>query len=139
MWWLSAKTSQLRTVNNATNTTDGGRHHNAGCAIESTPGSCGAVVRSPRITSTFRANPLDMQLEVLRLLDEILNLEGRSMSFNSATPLLGAVPELDSMAVVALITTLEDRFGVAVADDEISGETFATVGSLTDFIAAKLG
>jgi len=79
-----------------------------------------------------------MQLEVLRLLDEILNLEGRSMSFNRATPLLGAVPELDSMAVVALITTLEDRFGVAVADDEISGETFATVGSLTDFIAAKL-
>ncbi len=80
-----------------------------------------------------------MQLEVLRLLDEILNLEGRSMSFNRATPLLGAVPELDSMAVVALITTLEDRFGIAVADDEISGETFATVGSLTDFIAAKLG
>jgi acyl carrier protein len=80
-----------------------------------------------------------MQLEVLRLLDEILSLEGRSMSFDRATPLLGAVPELDSMAVVALITTLEDRFGIAVADDEISGETFATVGSLTDFIAAKLG
>jgi acyl carrier protein len=42
------------------------------------------------------------------------------------------------MAVVSLITTLEDRFGIAVDDDEISGDTFATVGSLTEFVAGKL-
>lgn len=61
------------------------------------------------------------------------------MKFNRDTLLLGAVPELDSMAVVTLITTMEDRFGISVEDDEISGETFASVGSLADFVANKMG
>ena len=42
------------------------------------------------------------------------------------------------MAVVALITTLEERFGFAVDDDDIEGSTFATVGSLTEFVEGKL-
>jgi len=41
------------------------------------------------------------------------------------------------MAVVTLITTLEERFGIVVDDDEIDGDTFASVGSLVDFVAAK--
>jgi len=40
--------------------------------------------------------------------------------------------------VVAVITTLEERFGLIVGDDEIDGSTFATVGTLADFVAAKL-
>jgi len=75
---------------------------------------------------------------VLSLLDEILSLNGRAAGFTSDTPLLGAIPELDSMAVVALITSLEERFGFAVDDDEIEGSTFATVGALVDFVAGKL-
>ena len=81
---------------------------------------------------------MDTRTEVLRILDEVLSLGGRAMKFSAETPLLGAIPELDSMAVVTLITTLEDRFGILVDDDEISGDTFATVGSVTDFVAAKL-
>ena len=81
---------------------------------------------------------MDTRTEVLRILDEVLSLGGRAMNFNAETPLLGAIPELDSMAVVTLITTLEDRFGILVDDDEISGDTFATVGSVTDFVAGKL-
>ena len=76
--------------------------------------------------------------EVKRVLDEVLSLGGRSASFDSNTPLLGAIPELDSMAVVTLITTLEEQFGLVVDDDDIDGSTFATVGSLSDFVAAKL-
>lgn len=82
---------------------------------------------------------MDTRTEVLRILDEVLSLGGRAMKFSADTPLLGAIPELDSMAVVTLITTLEDRFGILVDDDEISGDTFATVGSVTDFVAGKLG
>ena len=82
--------------------------------------------------------PLDIQNEVLRVLDEVLSLGGRALKFNAATQLLGAIPELDSMAVVTLITTLEERFDIVVDDDEISGDTFATVGSVTDFVAGKL-
>lgn len=81
---------------------------------------------------------MNTDIEVIRLLDEILSLGGRGMSFTRDTALLGAVPELDSMAVVALINTLEERFGLAVDDGDISAETFATVGTLSDFVAAKL-
>jgi len=81
---------------------------------------------------------LNTQKEVLSLLDEILSLNGRSAEFSLNTPLLGAIPELDSMAVVALITSFEDRFGFTVDDDEIEGSTFATLGSLIAFVDAKL-
>ena len=76
--------------------------------------------------------------EVIRLLDEVLSLDGRSCAFTRDTPLLGAIPELDSMAVVTLITGLETHFGLVVDDDDIDGSTFATVGSLADFVTEKL-
>jgi len=72
------------------------------------------------------------------VLDEVLSLGGRSATFGRDTPLLGAIPELDSMAVVTLITTIEEQFGVMVADDEIDGDTFASVGALVDFVSGKL-
>jgi acyl carrier protein len=81
---------------------------------------------------------LDIKSEIVALLDEILSLDGRSASFTEDTALLGALPELDSMAVVALITSIEERFGFSVDDDEIDGATFATVGSLIEFVEAKL-
>jgi acyl carrier protein len=81
---------------------------------------------------------LNTEKEVLSILDETLSLKGRSAEFSASTPLLGALPELDSMAVVALITSLEDRFGFTVEDDEIEGRTFATVGTLVKFVENKL-
>lgn len=75
--------------------------------------------------------------KVLRVIDEVLSLNGRTASFNRNTPLLGAIPELDSMAVVSLLTTLEERFGLIIDDDDLDGRTFATVGTLTDFVEAK--
>ena len=76
--------------------------------------------------------------EVLRVLDDTLGLQGRSASFSRDTSLLGALPELDSMAIVSLITGLEDHFGVAFADDELDGSVFATAGSLADFVARAI-
>lgn len=70
---------------------------------------------------------MDVKNEVLALLDEVLSLKGRSQSFTLETALLGAIPELDSMAVVALITSMEERFGFIVEDDEIDGAAFASV------------
>ena len=81
---------------------------------------------------------VDVMKETLRLLDEVLSLNGRSAAFTRDTPLLGALPELDSMAVVTLITTLEERFGLVVDDDDIDGSTFSTVGALVDFVIEKL-
>lgn len=76
--------------------------------------------------------------QVIALLDSSLSLNGRSASFNRDTPLLGALPELDSMAVAALLTGIEETFGLTIGDDEIDGTVFATVGSLADFIEQKL-
>lgn len=81
---------------------------------------------------------MNLLTEVNKVLDNVLSLAGRGMQFNPDTPLLGAIPELDSMAVVTLITTLEERFGLMVDDDEISGDIFATVGSLVAFVDGKL-
>ncbi len=81
---------------------------------------------------------MDVNRETLNVLDEVLSLGGRASSFTRDTHLLGGIPELDSMAVVTLISTLEERFGIVVDDDDIDGETFATVGSLSDFVSAKL-
>lgn len=84
-----------------------------------------------------QGNPLNTESEVVAVLDDVLSLKGRGASFNRDTPLLGAIPELDSMAVVTLITTLEDRFDIVIEDDDIGGDTFATVGTLADFIRSK--
>lgn len=81
---------------------------------------------------------MDVTTEVLRLLDEALSLDGRSASFTRDTHLLGAVPELDSMAVVAFLASLEDHFGIEIDDDDIDGQVFSSVGSLSDFVAGKL-
>ena len=81
---------------------------------------------------------LDIERQLVAILDEVLSLNGRALRFGRDTPLLGALPELDSMAVVALITSCEERLGISIDDDEIDGSTFATLGSLADFVAAKL-
>ena len=81
---------------------------------------------------------MDINAEVKRTLDDVLSLGGRASAFTRETALLGAIPELDSMAVVSQITALEERFGIMVDDDEIDGDTFATVGALADFVAGKV-
>jgi acyl carrier protein len=81
---------------------------------------------------------MDVVTQIARALDQVLSLGGRGLAFTRDTQLLGAVPELDSMAVVSLITTLEEHFGILIEDDEIDGATFATVGSLADFVGAKV-
>lgn len=81
---------------------------------------------------------MEIKSEVVAVLDEVLSLKGRASEFTLDTPLLGAIPELDSMAVVALITTLEERFGFAVDDDEIDGTVFASLATLIDFVQGKL-
>jgi acyl carrier protein len=81
---------------------------------------------------------MNIELQVTRILDDVLSLGGRSAGFDRSTHLLGAIPELDSMAVVSIIAALEDRFGIVLNDDDIEGSTFETLGSLADFVAARL-
>lgn len=81
---------------------------------------------------------MEIEREVLAVLDDVLSLKGRASAFGRATPLMNSLPELDSMAVAAVLTSLEERFGFTIADDEVDAATFATVGSLVAFVEGKL-
>ena len=75
---------------------------------------------------------------MLRILDDALGLNGRAQTFGPETALMGALPELDSMSVVSLITGLENHFGIAFRDEDLNGSAFATVRSLCDLVAKAL-
>jgi len=80
-----------------------------------------------------------MTLEELKdIVGEVLQLGDRVASFDRNTGLLGNIPEFDSMAVVAVITALEDSYSIELDDDEITADIFETLGSLCDFVSEKV-
>ncbi|ADE16266.1 conserved hypothetical protein [Nitrosococcus halophilus Nc 4] len=77
--------------------------------------------------------------EIILIISEVLQLSDRvRQRMTAETQLLGAVPEFDSMAVVSVITALEEHYGFVIDDDEVEASTFETVGSLVDFVNGKL-
>lgn len=82
----------------------------------------------------------DIETRLRGLLRDVLAIpQDRVDAFAADTPLFGALPELDSMAVAGLLTEMEDRFDILIDDDDIDGDTFETFGSLADFARMKLG
>jgi acyl carrier protein len=86
----------------------------------------------------IETNTMSTTENVKKLLAQTLQLGARADTLNSYSVLLGALPELDSMAIVSLLTGMEEFFGFTVEDDEISADTFETLGSLVEFVDAKL-
>lgn len=72
------------------------------------------------------------------ILKDVLQLGQRADGLQESTSLFGSIPEFDSVAVVSVLTAIEDRFGIFIEDDEISAETFETVGNLSTFVDQKL-
>lgn len=81
---------------------------------------------------------MNVEQEVIKTVRSVLGLDSAKVPLDADSPLLGSVAELDSMAVVSILTALEERFGIVVDDDEVDGRTFASVGSLTRFVEGKL-
>ena len=80
----------------------------------------------------------EVEATLRAVLRDVLGLsEERAAAFTEATPLFGALPELDSMAVAGLLTELEDRLGILIDDDEVDGEMLETFGGLLVFAMAK--
>jgi len=75
--------------------------------------------------------------QLQQLLIQVLHLNMQEDELTEGTILLGGIPELDSMAVVHLITALEESFNIEIDDEEINGKTFETIGSLAEFIDSK--
>jgi acyl carrier protein len=71
------------------------------------------------------------------ILRDALQLGDRAAALEPQSRLLGAIPEFDSMAVVTVLTMIEEEFGITVDDDEISADSFETLASLTSFVEQK--
>lgn len=72
------------------------------------------------------------------ILESAIGKRAVPAQLNDATPLLGAIPELDSMAVLGILTQIQDDFGCQIDDDEVSGEIFQTFGDLKRFVESKI-
>lgn len=83
-------------------------------------------------------NDNDLQLELIALLEANLGLPAGSIAVDSGTRLLGVVPELDSMSVVNILISLEEKYGIVIHDDEVEAETMETLGNLTAFLHSKV-
>ena len=75
---------------------------------------------------------------VRNILRDTLQLGERADQLEASTPLLGGIPEFDSMAVVTVLTMIEDELEITIEDDEVSAEVFETVGSLAEFVSSKV-
>ncbi|QJB68450.1 acyl carrier protein [Parasphingorhabdus halotolerans] len=82
---------------------------------------------------------LTPEAAVRAVMRDILGLDAEQVAeFTAETELFGALPELDSMAVAALLTELEDRLDIMIEDDEVDGELFETFGNLVAFTEMKV-
>ncbi len=76
---------------------------------------------------------------VRELLVDVLGVDqNQAAAMDDETPLFGALPELDSMAVAGLLTEMEDRLDIIIDDEDVDGELFETFGSLVEFTEMKL-
>ncbi len=79
-----------------------------------------------------------IEKEIRGLLVDVLGVAPATVAeMTDDTPLFGALPELDSMAVAGLLTEMEDRLDIMIDDDDVDGELFETFGSLVAFAKAK--
>lgn len=81
---------------------------------------------------------MSLQQEVKTLLKETLQLADVA-EWDNDTEILGAIAEFDSMAIVTILTQVEENYGIMIEDDEVSAEVFETLGSLVEFVTEKVG
>ncbi|REL33991.1 acyl carrier protein [Thalassotalea euphylliae] len=81
---------------------------------------------------------MSLEAELKELIQESLQL-GEVAEWGANTEILGAIPEFDSMAIVTVLTLVEENYGIVIEDDEVSAEVFETLGSLTAFLSEKIG
>jgi acyl carrier protein len=80
---------------------------------------------------------MNVDNEIKQLLSSVLEID--ASDFEPTTEILGAIPELDSMGVVALLTAMEETYNIVLADDEIDASVFETLGTLSDYVNSKRG
>ena len=81
---------------------------------------------------------IEVEATLRAVLADVLGLDrARVAAFRAETPLFGALPEFDSMAVAGLLTELEERLGIVIEDHEVDADMMETFGALLTFARAK--
>jgi acyl carrier protein len=80
----------------------------------------------------------EVEATLRSVLADVLGLDPvRVAGFDEATPLFGALPEFDSLAVAGLLTELEERLGILIEDHEVDADMMETFGALAAFARGK--
>jgi len=79
-----------------------------------------------------------LTLEIKQLLIDTLSLDMMPAEMDDDALLLGDIPEFDSMAIVSVITALEENYGFTSADDELTAEVFESIETVVDFVEQHL-
>jgi len=80
----------------------------------------------------------DLQREVAELMVECLNLEVTADEITPDAPLYGEGLGLDSIDVLEVALEVSKRYGLQLrSDSEDNKQTFSSLRSLSDFIAAQ--
>ncbi len=81
---------------------------------------------------------IEVDATLRAVLADVLGLDpARVAGFRQETPLFGALPEFDSMAVAGLLTELEERLGILIEDHEVDADMMETFGALLTFARNK--
>ncbi|HLT61180.1 MAG TPA: acyl carrier protein [Microlunatus sp.] len=84
------------------------------------------------------SDPSPVLHRIQTLLAETLGLPDGGRSLRPDTQLFGAIPELDSLAVLDLLAGLEAEFGITIDDQDFGSDIFDTVGTLVEFVDRSL-
>lgn len=81
-----------------------------------------------------------LETEMLDLVATVLELSPqRRAQLTPDSPLLGALPELDSMAVLDLLHAIEAQYGVTIEDEAVTSDRFASAKALADWVRELRG
>ncbi|MGF1606900.1 MAG: acyl carrier protein [Rhodothalassiaceae bacterium] len=75
--------------------------------------------------------------QVQSIIGEALSLGDRAQTLTPESRLFGDIPEFDSMAVLTVVTSLEEHFDILFDDEDIAEEHFADMSSLVALVESK--
>jgi len=93
-----------------------------------------AKIQRYLIEHNFNMTNVQLTLEIKQLLIETLSLDIKPNEMDDDALLLGDIPEFDSMAIVSVITALEENYHFSSADDELTAEVFESIQTVVTFV-----
>jgi acyl carrier protein len=80
---------------------------------------------------------MELNNQIKRMLIDALKLETTPEAIKDDAPLFGAGLGLDSLDALQLAVSVEETFGVPVADEQAGKTAFASVNALAKFIESR--